>query len=70
MNTKITRPVWGSTANDDVAQPHTYPDKYLEASDRLDDFLESYPTVSRNHAIEVLERAKTVLVGKSDEIVD
>ena len=32
--------------------------EYLEAGDRLDDFLESYPTVSRNQAIEVLKRAK------------
>ena len=43
---------------------------YLEAGDRLDDFLESYPTVSRNQAIEVLKRAKAVLTEKSDEIVD
>ena len=38
--------------------------EYLEAGDRLDDFLESYPTVSRNQAIEVLERAKAVLTRK------
>ena len=44
--------------------------EYLEAGDRLDDFLESYPTVSRNQATEVLKRAKTVLAGKSDKIVD
>ena len=35
--------------------------EYLEAGDRLDDFLESYPTVSRTQAIEALERAKTAL---------
>ncbi len=39
--------------------------EYLEAGDRLDDFLESYPTVSRNQAIEVLERAKTVLSNET-----
>ncbi len=39
--------------------------EYLEAGDRLDDFLESYPTVSRNQAIEVLKRAIAVLAGKS-----
>lgn len=44
--------------------------EYLEAGDRLDGFLESYPTVSRNQSIEVLKRAKAVLTGKSDEIVD
>ena len=41
--------------------------EYLEAGDRLDDFLDSYPTVSRDRAIEVLETAKTVLIGRSDE---
>ena len=30
--------------------------EYLEAGDRLDDFLENYPTVSRNQAIGVLAR--------------
>ena len=41
--------------------------EYLEAGDRLDHFLESYPTVSRNQAIEVLERAKAVLTRNSNE---
>lgn len=43
--------------------------EHLEAGDRLDDFLESYPTVSRSQAIEVLERAKASLIGISDEAV-
>ena len=43
--------------------------EYLEAGDRLDDFLDSYPTVSRDQAIEVLETVKTVLIGRSDETV-
>ena len=37
--------------------------EYLEAGDRLDDFLDSFPTVSRSQAIEVLERAKAALAG-------
>lgn len=41
--------------------------EYLEAGDRLDDFLENHPTVSRDQAIEVLERAKRVLAGTSNE---
>lgn len=41
--------------------------EYLEAGDRLDDFLENHPTVSRDQAIEVLERAKRVLSGTSNE---
>ena len=43
--------------------------EHLEAGDRLDDFLDSYPTVSRDQAIEVLETAKIALIGKSDEAV-
>ena len=35
--------------------------EYLEAGDRIDDFLDSFPTVSRSQAIEVLERAKAML---------
>ena len=41
--------------------------EYLEAGDRLDDFLDSFPTVSRSQAIEVLERAKATLAGSSGE---
>ncbi len=43
--------------------------EYLEVGDRLDDFLEAYPTVSRNQAIEVLERAKAALTSKPNEAV-
>ncbi|MGH7771966.1 MAG: DUF433 domain-containing protein [Candidatus Binatia bacterium] len=31
---------------------------YLEEGDRLDDFLEDFPTVSREHAVAVLELMK------------
>ena len=41
--------------------------EYLEAGDRLDDFLDSFPTVSRSQAIAVLEQAKAALTGKADE---
>ena len=41
--------------------------EHLEAGDRLDEFLDSYPTVSRIQAIKVLERAKTMLTGNSGE---
>lgn len=34
---------------------------YLEAGDRLDDFLEDYPTVSRDQAIAALEFAREAL---------
>ena len=38
--------------------------EHLEAGDRLDDFLDSYPTVSRSQALQVLQQAKESLVGK------
>lgn len=38
-----------------------YPD------DRLDDFLDSHPAVSRAQAIEILKRAKATLAGSSSE---
>ena len=37
--------------------------EHLEAGDRLDEFLEDYPTVSRRQAIAVLERATEMLVS-------
>ena len=37
--------------------------KHLEAGDRLDEFLDDYPTVTRDQAVQLLERATTVLVG-------
>ena len=41
--------------------------EYLEAGDRLDDFLDNSPTVSRSQAIDVLERAKALLAEHSGE---
>lgn len=41
--------------------------EHLEAGDRLDEFLEDYPTVTRDQAVAVLERAKAMLMGKVDE---
>lgn len=40
---------------------------YLEAGDRLDDFLQDFPSVSRNQAVAVLERARMILAGGQDE---
>ena len=37
--------------------------EHLEAGDRLDDFLDDYPTVTRDQAVKLLERAKTALGG-------
>jgi len=38
---------------------------YLEAGHSLDDFLEGFPSVSREHAIAVLELAKAALLAKA-----
>lgn len=38
---------------------------YLEAGDSLDDFLADFPSVSREHAIAVLEVAKSALLAKA-----
>lgn len=43
--------------------------EHLEAGDRLGDFLDSYPTVSRDQAIEVLATVKAALTGTPDEAV-
>ena len=37
--------------------------EHLEAGDRLEEFLDDYPTVSREQAIELLERATAMLVS-------
>lgn len=39
--------------------------EHLEAGDRIDDFLEDYPTVSRDQAVELLERATAMLVDNA-----
>lgn len=41
--------------------------EHLEAGDRLDDFLEDYPTVSREQAVALLERATVLLASAVDE---
>lgn len=39
--------------------------EYLEAGDSLDDFLADFPSVSREHAVAVLELAKAALLDKA-----
>ena len=41
--------------------------EYLEAGDRLDDFLQDFPSVSRDQAVAVLEKARVILASKKDE---
>lgn len=36
---------------------------YLEAGDTLDEFLDNFPTVSRDAAIAALEEAKIILIS-------
>jgi len=40
---------------------------YLEAGQSLDEFLDDFPTVSREQAQEVLELSKEALIGHRDE---
>lgn len=40
--------------------------EYLEAGDRLDDFLDSHPTVSRGQAVAVLEQIKGMITGATE----
>ena len=39
--------------------------EYLEGGDSLEAFLDDFPSVSRGHAIAVLELAKTALLAKA-----
>lgn len=41
--------------------------EHLQAGDRLDEFLDDYPTVTRDQAVEVLERATTILVAGGNQ---
>ena len=43
---------------------HTLLD-YLEGGDSLDDFLMDFPSVTRAHAVAVLEAAKSALLAKA-----
>ena len=40
---------------------------YLEAEDPLDEFLDHFPTVSRNQAIAVIQRATALLLVEANE---
>jgi uncharacterized protein (DUF433 family) len=40
---------------------------YLEEGDTLDEFLEDFPAVSREHAVKVLERMKETLLAQEYE---
>jgi uncharacterized protein (DUF433 family) len=37
---------------------------YLEGGETLDDFLDDFPTVTREAAVHALEHAKTLIVGE------
>ena len=39
--------------------------EYLEAGETIDDFLEGFPTVTRDQVIGLLEEAKELLVAKA-----
>lgn len=37
--------------------------EWLSSGESLDEFLDNYPTVSRKQAVELIERAKSKIVG-------
>lgn len=39
--------------------------EYLEAGDTLDDFLRDFPTVSKEMAVRLLERANIAVAGRA-----
>ena len=41
--------------------------EHLEAGDRLDEFLDDFPSVSREQAVALLERATAIVVSDSIE---
>ena len=43
--------------------------EHLEAGDRLDEFLDDYPSVSRDQAVALLERATEMLISNANEAV-
>lgn len=40
---------------------------YLEGSETLDEFLDDFPAVSRDHAVKILERMKETLLAQEYE---
>ena len=40
---------------------------YLDGGDNLDDFLDDFPSVSREHAVKVIERMKETLLAQEYE---
>ena len=40
---------------------------YLQGGDRLEEFLNDFPTVTKDHALQVLDLAKDVLLSNLDD---
>ena len=56
--TRSPRRAWGATVFAGTRVPVDILFEYLEAGDTLDEFLDQFPTVSREQAIGVLEEAR------------
>ena len=61
--TASTDRFWGTPVFAGTRVPVQTPIESLEAGDSLDVFLDEFPSVSRDHAIAVLELAKRALVA-------
>lgn len=45
--------------------PVAYLFEHIEAGETIDDFLDGYPSVTREHAVAVLEAAKSTLIAQA-----
>ena len=68
MDTLVTQSddtAWGATVIAGTRVPVDTLFEYLEAGKSLDDFLEQFPTVHRELAVAILERAKHRIVAEA-----
>ena len=61
--------LWGTPVFPGTRVPVRALMDYLEAGDPLDEFLQDFPTVSREQVVAVLECATTLLLSDTNEAV-
>lgn len=65
--TRSPERAWGATVFAGTRVPVEILFEYLEAGDTLDEFLEQFPTVTRELAIAVLEQGKELVTERASE---
>ena len=63
--TRSPRRAWGATVFAGTRVPVEILFEYLEAGDTVDEFLDQFPSVSREQAIGVLEEAREKVIGRA-----